>query len=566
MFTSALPRLSHDAPAQFRKLYGAKVPSGAVEMLAGQGISMDDVYAEGYNVLIWSLMVFIPIAILMAVLAPYPYSMISVSAVLAAFLIPSIVISAPVRQYRAQQRSFLLDSPAVVGAITMSMNRSPSLERALEVGSRSGGGALQSSLSMVVWKALTGEVKDLRRGISAWTANLDPSNEGLHRSMHLIMAAEEEPGNEGRDRLLDRANSLVLEGLREACERYVSSLSFPVMLVFAFGVLAPVMLFSLIPLMGMDIGLDGGGSYDVASLAAILLALVPVSTFLYMRSLMCRNPLCRSPQRPTIPAKGNIVLMISGLPVAVLAWTITGSIVIPTIVGLSLLLLSLFLSGGVEAKDDEATARSFVDGLYRLGNGMLGGQDLETAFEETVLTENGEFKRWGLEMMHRTRTARVSLLDALKEDERMKAWSPVLHQAYVTVMECAQDDHRGAGKVAINLAQCQNDMFRTKRRIREGMRSVMDMMNTTSLIFAPVIIGLTSGIMGLLGGERDWLMVVASVYVVELALLVNYFTKNLDGWRDPQKGWRAYGMRGAIALTAFLTASLCGQTFLFRLL
>ncbi|MDD1772068.1 MAG: hypothetical protein LUQ09_04025 [Methanomassiliicoccales archaeon] len=561
-----LPRISRNVPARFRKLYGTKISPGTNEMLRTEGRTMEDVYADGYNIFLWSIILLVPIAGLMSFLLPYPYSLVSVSAALVVLMLPSYIISAPSSRFKAEQRSYLLDSPAVVGAITMSMNRSPSLERALEVGSRSGNGRLQSSLSLVVWKALTGEVHDLRRGISAWTANLDATNDGMRRSMHLIMAAEEEPGNEGRDRLLDRANSLVLEGLREACERYVASLSFPVMLVFAFGVLAPVMLFSLIPLMSMDIGLTGDGSYDVMSLAAILLVLVPVSTFLYMRSLMGRNPLCRPVKEKGKMEKRQWALIIMAVPAAVAAWTVSGSAVISTMAGLAILLLSLFISGSRESKDDAERSRSFVDGLYRFGNGMLRGQDLETAFEDAVLTENGEFRRWGLKMVHLTRTARTPLVDAVRDDEELMRWSPVLHQAYITVMECAQEDHRGAGKVAINLAQCQNDLDRTKRRIREGLRSVMDMMNTTSLIFAPVIIGLTSGIMGLLGGEKDWLMVVASIYVVELAILVNYFTKNLDGWRDPQKGWRAYGARGAIALAAFLTASLCGQMFLFRLL
>ena len=233
---------------------------------------------------------------------------------------------------------------------------------------------------------------------------------------------------------------------------------------------------------------------------------------------------------------------------------------------LTLILLSFYLAGNRAKKGEGEEERPFVDGLYRLGNAMLGGQDLEASFEDAVLVEPGAFQRWGLRMVHITRTGRTSLLDAVKEDRELMTLSPALHQCYLTVMDCAREDHRGAGKVAINLAQCQDDLLRTKRRIRENLRSVVDMMTSTSLMFAPAIIGLTSGIMGMLGGDREWLMAVASVYVVELALVVNYFTSNLDGWRQKQDGLRSYGLRGAVALMVFLTTSLCGQTFLFRLL
>ena len=292
------PVLSTKVPGAFVKVYSVKMTPGTQDLLTRKGERMEDHYLRGYNALLCCLLTLMPMAIIASILAPYPYSLFSVTLVLTVLVVPSYVTSEPLRAYRAEQRSYLLDSPAVVGAMSMSMNRSPSLERAMEVGVRSGDGALQASLSSVVWKALTGEVQDLRRGISAWTANLDIRNEGLKRSIHLIIAAEEEPGKEGRDRLLDRANAMVLEGMKETCERYVGSLSFPVMLVFAFGVLAPVMLFSLIPLLGLGSGIPGtGGSLDISSLAVVLLVLVPTVTVLYVRALIGRNPLNRATNR-----------------------------------------------------------------------------------------------------------------------------------------------------------------------------------------------------------------------------------------------------------------------------
>ncbi len=562
-----MPMLSRDVPPSFKRLYPIKMPCGAIELLRQQGLQIDSLYLQAYNVLLWGLLTLAPLAVILMVMLPYPLKLLSASAVLVAVVAPVAVLATPTRRYRSEQRSYLLDSPAVVGAMSMSMNRSSSLERALELGCRSGDGALQSSLSRLVWKAITGEVQDLRNGISAWTANLDARNEGLSRALHLIMAAEEESGKEGRDRLLDRANSLVLEGMREACEGYVGSLSFPVMLVFAFGVLAPVMLFSLIPLMGLGTSLPSDHSaLNVTSLAVVLLALVPVVTLLYVRYMIARNPLGRTVKRKAKVDKGQWAVLILSIPASAMGIMLTGQVVPFTLLGLALVLVALYLTGGRPAKQGDERVASFVDGLYRLGNGMLGGQDLEASFEDAVVVEDGGFQRWGLRVLHVTRTGRTSLSEAVKEDLELRTWNPALHQNYMTVMECAREDHRGAGKVAINLAQCLNDLARTKRRIRESLRSVVDMMTSTSLLFAPAIIGLTSGIMGMLGEEEDWLTAVASVYVVELALLVNYFTSNLDGWQGCSEGWRAYAVRGSVALSVFLTASLCGQMFLFHLL
>ena len=542
-----LPKLSGEVPPCRGKAFTVRSSPGLVESMSRRGIGLKRYELAAYNYFLWALAMLLPFALAVLLLFPFPFSMLSAGVVALTFAVPLWVLSIPTRAYRQEQRSYLLDSPAVVGSMTMSMNRRPSLERALETGFRSGRGALHSSLARVSWRSLTGESGNLRNGLSEWTATLGPGNEGLRRSMHLIMAAEEEGEREGRDRLLERANSLVVEGLKEACERYVGSLSFPVMLVFSFGVLAPVMLFSLIPL------------------ALLLLVLVPSATLVYSRSMISRSPL-RRPSPPMRPGKLPLTVLASAMPAFAVVQVVTGSAAAASAVSLAAVLFGLYICGSRKARQGEDEANPFVDGLYRMGNSMLGGKDLEAGFLDAAKAEEGSFNRWAMRMLHFTRTGRLTLADAVRQDEQLKELDPALQQSYMTVMECAREDHAGAGRVAVNLAQCQSDMARAKRKMREGLRSVVDMMTSTSLVFAPAIIGLTSGIMGMLGGDRDWLMALASVYVVELAFLVNYFTSGLEGWNNCSRGLRDYGKRGTVALAVFLTASLCGQSLLFRLL
>lgn len=552
-----LPLLVRQVPPCLRRSFTIKAAAGLQESMTRRGSSLQRYELMAFNGLVWASLFLVPLALALASL-PFPYSILSAAALALLFAIPAWVLSMPSRIYDMEQRSFLLDSPSVVGAMTMSMNRSPSLERALEAGCRSGSGPLHSSLSMVSWRSLTGEAGDLRESISAWSSCLDRRNEGLRRSLHLILAAEEAPQSDGRYRLLERANSLVMEGLREAFERYVGSLSFPVMLVFAFGVLAPVMLFSLIPMMGMQ-----GGEMDLTTLALLLLVVVPSMTLAYTRSMVSRSPL--RVRNDHAPREGwRQLLLLSAVPAFAAAYLVTSSALWSTMAALALALIALFEREG-ERGNEEEDAASFVDGLYRMGNAMLGGKDLEAAFQEAARAEEGRFRSWASRMTHLTRTGRSQLAEVVRDDWELTAMGEVLRQSYLTVMECSRDDHVGAGRVAVNLAQCQSDMFRTRRKMRESLRSVVDMMSSTSLVFAPVVIGLTSGIMGMLGGDRDWLMALASVYVVELAFLVNYFTGSLDGWKRGNGKLTSYGARGALALAVFLTASLCGQSLLFRL-
>ncbi|MHC1680492.1 MAG: hypothetical protein AB9860_04480 [Methanomassiliicoccales archaeon] len=560
---SCLPDMATEVPASLGKVFSPKLTPGMRESMSRRRETKEAISLDAYNAFLWSLLIFVPAALIVLLVLPYPFTMMAAGLAIVPLLIPTIILSGPSRRYAIEQRSFLIDTPAVIGAMSMSMNRTASLERAVEMGTRSGEGGLQKAIASVAWNALTGEAADLRRGLSAWTSGLDKMNDGLRRALHLIMAAEESEG-EGRERLLDRANSIALEGLKEVCERYIGSLSFPVMLVFAFGVLAPVMLFSLIPLLGMENGLVGG-ELNLGMLAFVLLFLVPAFTLGYIRSMMDKNPL-RGPRKQWVMPKDRRALLLSFLPAALISYAVIGSLLISVLAGLGVLLTSLIVLGAPEKKGEQDMERSFVDALYRLGNAMLGGQDLERAFEEVAMTEHGAFREWGLRMVHATRTDRISLAEAVKADADISTRYPVLHQNYLAVMTCAEADHLGAGKLAVNLAQSQGDVAKAQAKVRENLRPVVDMMSTTSTLFAPAIIGLTGGIMGLIGGGTVALTALASIYVVELAFIVNHFLGGLDGWSARKRGMRSYGTRGAMALGVYLTASLCGQTLLFHLL
>jgi len=560
---NGLPRLAKEVPTSFKRAFSPKLTPGIRESMSRRAEPEEAVSLDAYNAFLWSILIFVPAAGIVLLMLPYPFTMMAAGLAIVPLLIPAVILAGPSRRYAIEQRSFLKDTPAVIGAMSMSMSRAPSLERAVEMGTRSGEGGLQKAIASVAWNALTGEAADLRRGLSAWTSGLDKMNDGLRRALHLIMAAEESEG-EGRERLLDRANSIALEGLKEVCERYIGSLSLPVMLVFAFGVLAPVMLFSLIPLLGMENGLVGG-ELNLSMLAFVLLLLVPSFTLGYIRSMMDRNPL-RGPRKEMKIPRDRRALVLTFLPAASISYAVTGSLQVAALAGLGVLLSMLIVLGVPEKKGEQDKERSFVDALYRLGNAMLGGQDLERAFEEVAMTEHGAFREWGLRMVHATRTDRISLSDAVRSETELASRYPVLHQNYLAVMNCAEEDHLGAGKLAVNLAQSQGDVARAQAKVRENLRPVVDMMSTTSTLFAPAIIGLTGGIMGLIGGGTATLTALASIYVVELAFIVNHFLGGLDGWSGRQRGLRSYGTRGAMALGVYLTASLCGQTLLFHLL
>ena len=212
-------------------------------------------------------------------------------------IVPSFVISSPESSARREELDILRESPTIIGAMSMSMQLQPSLDRAVAFASQCGDGSLNVRLRTLLWQVLTRVRYDLPTSMMEFASTLGEENENLRQSIHLFISATHESTREGMDRLLDKANALVIEGVKDRVERYVASLALPTMVFFAFGILLPVMMFSLVPLLtlgsisSIDATSSAGPIVTDIELALLLLVVFPTASFLYCRSTLSRNPL-----------------------------------------------------------------------------------------------------------------------------------------------------------------------------------------------------------------------------------------------------------------------------------
>jgi hypothetical protein len=91
---------------------------------------------------------------------------------------------------------------------------------------------------------------------------------------------------------------------------------------------------------------------------------------------------------------------------------------------------------------------------------------------------------------------------------------------------------------------------------------VVDMMRSTSLVFAPIVLGVTVGLFGLTssftggGDATGWVTLMAGIYVIELGFVVTYLTTFLvenNGWPQLVQG---FASRMPLAVLAFTSVSL----------
>ncbi len=496
-------------------------------------------------------------------------------AVIAPLIAASLVVNAPEAFSRGEERRILRESPAVIGGMTMSMQLQPSLERAALFASKGREGVLADRLREALWSSLTRAQVSVEGAVVDLTSALSSLNDPLRQALHLIMAATRERSREGMDRLLDKANAIALGGVRDAVDRYVAALSTPAMVLFSLGTLLPIMLFTLLPLMSLGASLDAPAEGPVAELGLLLLGVFPAAAFLYARSILQRNPL-HAPGGERFAWRGDLPPFLAGWAVCLAAvllldlgelrsYALAAAAVLPPCAYLARVLRPAHAAASRRSKD----GKEMIGALFQVGNMMSAGAGMEEALRATARARPGtSFGEAMRRVLHRAALSGEGLERVLAEEGTLRRASPLVEAAYLTVAECSSRDPRYAGQVALNLAQLLSDLEACQAKIDERLKGIVDMMRSTALLFGPVVLGVTSSLFSLTGGDAamDEVVALTGLYLAELSLIVSHFTVLLQG----EGGWKEVGyqfaVRTPVAVAIFSAVSLICRTGFLSLL
>lgn len=564
------------APKAFQRVFLPKEDMLTEKWLSSRNLGWSEVMGACYAILIilstsclicLSLALFLPGLSTPLLLPPF-------------FLFPITVVSVlaniPKWLARREEKAIVPESPRIVSMITMNMQSCPNLERAILFVSNRGDGILASRLRWLRWKVLTRGEKDMLSAMMSFNAMLSESNDGLRQALHLVISANFERTTEGIERLLDKANQVILESLKESVDRYASSLSVPTMLLFSIGVVLPVMMFALLPLLSMgsiaseSSYASGVGQIDEGEIALVMLVAFPTFCFLCAHRILDENPIRSSDDLELRDHRYLLAALPLWILALVLVWVaftdVYGSyIFLMTAVLPPSILLILKLRGDRDGgKNVRMLEGEFANALYRIGNRMRSGSSFESAFMEAAKSMKGShFSGYARRAIHLSRVSRKPFCQLVGNRELLNVESPLIEAAIDSFAECAQRDPQAAGKVALNLAQNMNDIRRGEALVEERLKGIMDMMRTTAVLFAPIVLGITSSLFGVIGVQTgsplytmDGIVLIVGTYLIELNLMIAYFTTFLMR----EGGWREVGFQSAtkipISIVAYILTSI----------
>jgi hypothetical protein len=461
------------------------------------------------------------------------------------------VMGLPAAMAREEERLMAAEAPEVVGTISIALSINPSLEDAVRC--HGDQNVLWGRIRRLQWEVTLGRCQDLPSALHRLSQSLGEDCQALRQALYLLIGATRERSPSGRRRLLDRANSLVIEGMRERVGRYSASLHLPTMAIFSFGIILPILVFTIVPMASMDIrGGQPSSSID-ALCTATLLVVVPLMTLLIARGMVRRNPLCSpvagwggcfGPRGSALVlcslALGAGICLIPGLrPLFAIIVSLPASLTVAY-------LLRARIAGEHLEKESEAEVGL---ALFEMGNLLQSGFGPEQAMQ-IALSSRPESR--SVLRMRRCLSIHLSglatLRGAMEADDVLRRSAPMSTKAVVAVLDACERDPATAGALALDLAQYLWELRRAKEAVRQQLKSMLDMMTFTACVFAPMVIGLTTSIFGAIsaagnasGGMRD-ADIIGGVYVLELCLVSAYLTTFIGG----SSSWMGWCWRSAI--------------------
>ncbi len=421
---------------------------------------------------------------------------------------------------------YLNESPSVISMMATVISPGGSIDSAVryvaEKGPRNTARLFRDMVSDTDCRRNT----DIRDSLYSLASSLPNQLAAFRRALYMTISAAENPSQEERMRILKEASDISLTGLKQTGEEYSSKLQTPCMVVFGLGIMVPMILLSIAPMLGMGDAIGMTMTIPESLLESIILILVPAAVASVIVSIRGKNPLIVqsggydgiwkvSPMFLAVPL--YMFLTQSGLEEI---RCIALSLSVP-----SLATFALVCPNVNREKDRTKKENAIKDALYDLGNRMVTGENFESALVG-ALSVRKECRKLAESLSREYEICRGDLEAAID-----MCISPVSRSmaGYVKdIYRASCKDLRDAGRLATAIAHQLQDQDSVRKGIENKLRNMTDMMNGTAMVFAPLILGLSIMMIGPLSavsGTTDigHTFAVVSIYLVELALLISMF-------------------------------------------
>lgn len=516
------------------------------------------------------------------------------------FLIIPIILYFYLKDYpvlieKKEKTTAIGEIPELTSFIVMSLRINPNIEISIKFASDHSKGIFRKVLKRMMYSIRTGEYS-AERGLSMLGEEWKEYCPEFTRSIRLIIASTLDKTEERRQITLDNATSVLLSGLRERTGESARKLHTPVMIIFTFGVILPLIFIALIPLasfMGFGIG--------APVVALLYLIVLPVILYIAINFVVSYRPITIPPIK--IPSEeyydfriyavsiftGFIIMLPGILQFAGINIVDLGKLsAMPWIMGISAALAVYFFGTSYKIKrirDEISQMESeFGETLYQLGVILSEGRSLEDAMsrlkEISKKTKSSEVFSISA---NNVRLFNMSLKSAFFDDKAgsaRKVFSGMIRCSLETIICVCNRGSSAIASLTFRLSEHIKNVHAVDAEIKRTLGSVVSSMQLIAGIVGPLVGGMISSmstvlagsmgkvaaegvsVFGLGGGVKaidpispEAITIIVGLYVIETAVILISFSDDLIYGGDAVMKKYHFGIYIPIAAGVFILSS-----------
>lgn len=525
------------------------------------------------------------------------------------------------------------DIPEVLSYLVMYLKLIPNLENSVKFAATESTTVLAMDLRKLIWDLEIRVYHGIDDAITNFAIQWGKWSEYFKRSLHLLRSSIHEKEETSRIMTLDRALDVALEGTKETMNQFVNRLHQPTVILFSLGIMIPLSLVAMLPASSLI-----GIRITIVQVFLLYDILLPMFVFLYTRKILLSRPAAFNP--PHIPASHPDLATIDRRRQFSFATVIGFFIALPGIFFLLIPILfphdssdlfihffidtngmtsifpgTLFMIWGIgtavsfycltvyrpykKVRDRiRKMENEFSDALYILGKRISEEKSPEESFLYTAQTMEGShiaevFRQtsYNLTAMH------IDFHDALYSNDfgsLRHVYSDRIKAILRLFVEGTQKSQQAVSASLIRIADHLKQLQEVEHKIKDMLYELTSTIQTTILLFAPLIAGVTLSITTLISSiltslndpisssaieglsptfsgiskaftienvRPEYFVLVIGIYLIQLVILLSRFTNGINEGDDKATYMYNLGKIMPVTIAVFSVTIIIGQWF-----
>ena len=417
--------------------------------------------------------------------------------------------------------------------IVIYMRSSPNMEGAIRFVASNLKGEISKDFSRMLWDIEVGNYTNVKQALEDYKDIWRPYNKEFVESLNIIETALQEGSPERQKNLFSEAINSLLNSTQHRMKEYSRGLKNPVMFIQGMGVLLPVLLMILFPLISAFMGGANLGYYLFAGYNIVL----PLVVFVVMQQVLLTRPPTTStkliesadmPKKGRLPVKmGKKVFNVPVIVPAILIFVVMGawplnyylnvlfgsetlvhnpstveiirSLMFPLSVAFSLgfyLITGHYVREKKKKKISEIESE-FPQALFVLGDALSRGSPVEIAIDDAINNTSGmEIKNMFQKISNNIKSLSMTFESAIF-DSKVGALRDYPSYLIRSVMRAIRESS-GKGTAIVSttmktISSYLKRMSETQRKIEDLMADTISTMAFISYALAPIISGIAVG-------------------------------------------------------------------------